>query len=55
MPKTQLHCDYSMTAEVTKVVNIKILQTSLRCEGAIQYCIHDLYAPISKVRQSSKE
>jgi hypothetical protein len=34
MTKMQLHCDYSMTAEVTEVVNTKILMTSLRCEGA---------------------
>jgi hypothetical protein len=55
MTKMQLHCDYSMTAEVTKVVNTKILQTNLRYEGAIQYCIYALYAPVSKVCQSSKE
>jgi hypothetical protein len=55
MTKMQLHCDYSMIPEVTKVVNTKILQTSLGCEGAIQYCIYALYAPISKVHQSSKE
>ena len=55
MTKTQLHYDYSMTAEVTKVVNTKILQTSLRCEGTIQYYIYALYTPISKVCQSTKE
>jgi hypothetical protein len=55
MTKMQLHCDYNMTTEVTKVVNIKIFQTSLKYEGAIQYCIYALYAPVSKVRQSSKE
>ena len=40
MTKTQLHCDYSMTTEVTKVVKTKILQTSLRYEGAIQFYIY---------------
>jgi hypothetical protein len=44
-----------MTTKVTKVVITKFLQTSLRCEGSIQYCIYALYAPVSKVRQSSKE
>jgi hypothetical protein len=55
MTKMQLHCDYSMIANMTKVVCTKILQTSLRCERATQYCMYTLYAPVSKMRQLCKE